>query len=518
MEALDPSELGVTFRGMLGSIREWVRGALLLFPAALAGLNLLDRKRGEEAFDLAVPVMVTGGMRTLLRVADFLMVSLYAGGAAVAALEFGFQYYFVPFGLALALTSGTISVVSRLKGAGEHAEADFVIKQSLWLALLVSAPITVFSHVYAEELVAILSNDGRTVELGGAYLRIVMYSVAFRFWSMIAARALAGSGDTRTPMYVRLLTLPTNIALNALLIFGVGGFPELGVRGAAWGTTAANVLAGFIFAGALLSGRYSVRFPVRGKQWDWGHATELIRVGLPLAGTRLSRTFGRFPFLFVLGLLGTNVVAAYAIGRRVMLLALMPAWGYSTASSTLVGQSLGAGDEEGADEYGWQTLRLALITQLLIGAGIFLAARPIAAGFDSEDLPLTVTFIRVFGLGVAGFSVSRTMRGALRGAGDTRWPLYGGIIGTYAVRLPVAALALPAGYTLTLFAGPVAATLGLSPTAVAIPGTGLGPFAVYLAILGDLYARAAVNLFRYWSGAWKDVARRAGVGAPADTD
>ncbi|WP_313693109.1 MATE family efflux transporter [Halorarum halobium] len=501
---------------MLGSLRERTRNALLSFPAALAKLNLLDRRKGEEAFDLAVPQMVTGGMRTLLRAADFLMVSLYAGGAAVAALEFGFQYYFIPFGLALALTSGTISVVSRLKGAGDHGEANFVIKQSLWLALLVSVPITVCSYFFAEELVGVLSNDARTVELGGAYLRIVMYSVAFRFWSMIAARALAGSGDTRTPMYVRLLTLPTNIALNALLIFGLAGFPELGIRGAAWGTTAANVLAGVIFAGTLLSGRYSVRFPVRGKQWDWGHARELVRVSLPLAGTRLSRTFGRFPFLFILGLLGTNVVAAYAIGRRVMLLALMPAWGYSTASSTLVGQALGAGDEAEADDYGWQTLRLALVTQLLIAAGIFLAARPLAAAFNSEDLPLTVTFIRVFGLGVAGFSVSRTMRGALRGAGDTRWPLYGGLISTYVVRLPVAVLALPVAYSVTVFAGPLATSLGLPETVVPLPGLGLGLLAVYLAILGDMYARAAVNLVRYWSGAWKDVARRAGVGSTAD--
>jgi putative MATE family efflux protein len=301
---------------MRSSLRDRLRSVLFAFRSLLAALGVIDRQKSEEAFDLAVPVMVTGGLRTLLRVADFLIVGMYAGGAAIAALEFGFQYYFVPFGLALALTSGTISVVSRFQGADRPAEANFAIKQSLWIAVLLAVPITVFTHYFAEELIDVLTNDARTIAPGGAYLRVVMYSVGFRFWSMIAARALAGSGDTRTPMYVRLLTLPTNVGLNAALIFGLGPFPELGVVGAAWGTVAATTLAGVVFAWALLSGRYSVRLPVGGKQWDTAIARELVRVSLPLAGTRLSRTFGRFPFLFLLGVLGTEVVAAYAIGRR----------------------------------------------------------------------------------------------------------------------------------------------------------------------------------------------------------
>jgi putative MATE family efflux protein len=489
---------------MLSTLQRRVRAALLYFPALLGRLGLVDREKATRAFDLAVPVMVTGGMRTLLRVADFLMVSFALGEAAVAALELGFQYYFIPFGLALALTSGTISVVSRFVGAEDYEEADFAVKQSLWLAILVSVPITVAGWVFARPLVDLLTNDAETIAYGTEYLRIVMLSVGFRFWSMIAARALAGTGDTRTPMYVRLLTLPTNVVLNAVLIFGLLGLPRLGVAGAAWGTVAANTLAAVIFFGLLLSGRREVRLRLGGKQWDWNVAGEIVRVGLPLAGTRLSRTFGRFPFLFVLGVLGTDVLAAYAIGRRVMLLALMPAWGYSTAASTLVGQAVGAGDEAEATDFGWQTLRIALITQLLIAAGIFLAAEPLARAFRASNLGLTATFVRVFGLGVGAFSVSRTLRGALRGAGDTRWPLYGGLLGTYVVRLPVAVAALPVGFGVTVLGYTVA------------PGLGWGLVAVYAAILADMYARALVNGVRYYSGEWRRVASESDVGATAD--
>jgi len=488
------------------AVRAAVRDVIMRFPGLLARLGLVDRRRGTEAFDLAIPVMVTGGLRVLLRVADFLMVGLAVGDAAIAALELGFQYYFIGFGLSLALSSGTISVVSRLQGAGEPDRADLAVKQSLWLSLLLSVPLTAATWGYAEPMVGVLSNDPRAIELGATYLRIVMLSLAFRFWSMIAARALAGSADTRTPMYVRLLTLPTNVVLNAVLIFGLGPAPALGVAGAAWGTAVANTLAALVFFGLLVSGRYVVTLPLSGPQLDLGLCREIVRVGLPLAGMRLLQTFGRFPFLFVLGVLGTPVLAAYAIGRRVMLLALMPAWGYATAASTLVGQAVGADDDREATAYGWQTARIALITQLLIGVVLAVAARPIALAFGTAYPDLAVAFIRVFGVVVAGFSLARTMRGSLRGAGDTRWPLYGTVVGSYLFRLPIAALALPAGYAVTVAGVSVA------------PGLGWGVPAVFAALIGDFYLKAAVNTARFRTGKWKQVARASGVGAGAGDD
>jgi putative MATE family efflux protein len=332
----------------------------------------------------------------------------------------------------------------------------------------------------------------------------VMLSMAPRFWSMIAARALAGVGDTRTPMYVRLLTLPTNLVLNAVLVFGLGPAPPLGVVGAAVATAAANTAGASVFAAVFLSGRWPIRLRVGGRQFDAGLAAEIVRVAAPLTGTRLARTFGRFPFLFVLGVLGTPSVAAYAVGRRVVLFAMMPAWGYATAASTLVGQAVGGGDDDTATRDGWATVRVALATQLLVAVVIAASAVPIARLFGTEDIALTAEFVRVFALGVAGFAVSRTTRGALRGAGDTRWPFYGTLLGTYALRLPLAFLALPVGYVVTF-----------GPLSVA-PGRGLGLVAVYAAILVDLYAKAGVNAARFATGRWKAVARASRVSAGGD--
>ena len=476
-----------------------LRRLVNVFPEGLARLGLVDREKAFASTDLAAPVMVTGGLRILLRVTDFLFVGIALGDAAIAGLELGFQYYFIGFGLSLAVSSGTISVVSRLQGADRPGRANLAVKQSLWLALLISVPLSVISWQYPETLLRLLTDNAATVRYGSTYLAIVMLSMVPRFWSMVAARALAGSADTRTPMYVRLLSVPTNVLLNAVLIFGLGPVRPMGIAGAAWGTVIANTLAAVIFFGLLVSGRYAVRLRLGGRQLVPSLLTEIVRVALPLSGMRLLQTIARFPFLFILGALGTPTLAAYAIGRRVMLFALMPAWGFATAASTLVGQQLGAGDADSATAYGWQSLRVALAVQLTVAAVLVVFARPIVSLFGTEYPALAAQFVRVFGLLVAGFSVSRTMRGSLRGAGDTRWPLYGTILGGYCFRLPVATLALPASAVLTV---PI---LGLSLT----PGLGLGLPAIFVALAGDFYLKAAVNAGRFWSGKWRDVAREA---------
>lgn len=488
------------------ALAAWTR-RLSAGAVAFAGLATrvsgVDPGRGRAIVELATPAMVTGGIFTVFRVVDFLMVSVALTDAAVAGLAFGFQYYFIGFTISIGLSSGTISLVSRFKGAGEDAMADFVVKQSLWFSLLLSTPMAVVAWVFAEPLVALLTDDPAAIGYGATYLGIVMLATICRFWSMVCAQGLSGCGDTRTPMLVSLVTIPANIGLNAALIFGLGPFPRLGIAGAAWGTVVASTLGASIFTAIYLSGRFALRLRLGGKQWDTGVAAELVRIGTPMAATRLIDTVGRFPFLFVLATLGTPVVAAFAIGRRVFQFALIPAWGYGTAASAFVGQSLGAGDEVTATAYGWDAVRIAVATQVVLAAVMVGFARPVVELFGTDTVALSVRFVWVFALGVAGFSVFQTLEGGLRGAGDTTWPLYGAAAGI-GLRLVVATFALPAA--LAFAVGPFSVSPGL--------GAGLG--AVFAAILLDWYVRAAVNTARFRGGRWRAVARRSSARAGAD--
>ncbi len=452
-------------------------------PRLLSKLGLLDERRGIKALSLAWPVIITGGLRVTLRLTDFLMVGIAIGAAGVAALGFGFQFFFIGFGLALAVSSGTISLVSQHHGAEDYDKANFVIKQSIWIALLISIPLMLFTFFYAEEMIALLGAKERVVQLGGPYLRILMLGLAFRFFSMIAARGFAGSGNTITPMYVQAFGVPFNVVLNWLLIFGIGVFPELGVFGAGLGTTITNLCVALILLTLLLSNRYSVSLRLKGKQWDTQVVKKLFTVSLPLLGMRMARVIGRFPFLWILATFGTGAVAAFQVGQRVQLLAMQPAWGFGTAASTLVGQSLGANDEKEARLCGWDTLKVALAVMLPIGLVIALLAGPISGIFSNDPavISLSKMFIWINAIGVFGYALNRIMRGNLRGAGDTRWPFYGNLIGMYGWMLPVS-------YIFGILLG-------------------YGLPAIFIGLLGNLFIPAVVNLIRFQSGKWKGVSR-----------
>jgi len=466
---------------------------LLLLPDGLARLGLVDRERARETFELALPAMTSGAIWMILRFADFFMVSLALTDAAVAAMQLAFQYYLVGFAVAMAVASGTMSLVARFKGAAEHENADLAVKQGIWLALLLSLPLIMVSWFFAEPLIGLFTQDSAVVRFGSTYLRIVMLGLLFRFGSLVGARGLEAAGNTTTPMYVSFLVIPLNFVLNAVLIFGLGPFPELGIAGAAWGTVLTSVVTLAIYLPIFLSGSFALRLVPGGRQWDTATAAEIVRIGIPLTGRQMANTVGNFPFLAILAVLGTPIVAAYAIGLQIMRIAMIPGYGYSTASSAMVGQKLGDGDADAARSYGWQTVRLGVATQVLIGAGMVLLARPLVAAFDTEAMELSIMFTRALAVGVVGNSIAMALQGGLRGAGDTTWPMYGAVLGM-ALRIALAALALPAGYLIAV--GPVGLT----------PGLELGIWVVLVAVIVDRYVRAAVNAIRFHGGKWQAVA------------
>lgn len=467
--------------------------------------GLVERWRAEETFDLALPILVTSTLRTLLRTTDFFIVSIALDDAAVAALEFGYQYYFLTLTVGMILSNGTISVVSRFIGAEDQRNADFTLKQALLLAVLFSVPISVGTWLYAPDLVDVLTDDPEVIRLGATYLQIVMLALVFRSWSLVALRGLQGAGDTLTPMLVRLVTLPTNIVLSAVLVFGVGPIPSFGIAGAAWGLAIAQTLASLLFFAGAVSGRLAVQLRLLdGRWWDWEIVGELVRVGYPLAGRRFVRYGVRFPFLFVLATLGTPVVAAFAVSRRIIRLARLPSNGFGTATGTLVGQELGAGDESEAEAFGRQITWISLLTQGGIALVVMLAAPVLVRVFGVAETGVAVLFVYVFGVTVLARSVTRILRASLQAAGDTTWPFYGTVVGS-SLRLVFALLALPVGM--------VVLSVGNWEL---VPGLGLGVAAVFAAILLDFYARLLVTAYRYRSGAWKLVARRSPVGQAGD--
>lgn len=458
--------------------------AIARVGSVLARLGFIDAGRAERISDLAWPRIVTGVARMSKTTADVAMVGIAVGAPAIAGVGYAIPFWALAFMLGGGIAGGTISLVSQRFAADQPVQGSVAIKVSAWIALGTMLPLVAVFWAFPAAMIGIIGSGDEAVALGADYLRIVCFSMPFAALNLVGSRALVAANDSWTPMIARAGGAVINVGLNAVFIFVF----DLGVIGAAIGTVIANVATTVVFAWGLTKGRlpYVGALPVRidwsAPHWDSATARQLVTISTPLALTNLGQHGGQFPMLAVVSLFGPDVVAAFVIALRLRDLMNTPGWGFGLASSSLVGQSLGTNLEEEAGAYAQDTLRFSVTVYSLAATIVFVLAYPIGGMFvdDPNILSTTVPLIRMTCLSVILWGVMNGSLGPLRASGDTRWPLYGQILGLFFFALPVAYL------------GAV---------------TSLGIAGLYIALLLETGVPAAVTYYRFRSEKWKIVSR-----------
>ena len=462
-----------------------VRFVLLTVGSALSALGLISTDRVERAADLSWPRIVTGLARMSKSTADVAMVGIALGPQAIAGIGYASPFWGLAFALGGGVAGGTIGMVSQRFGADAYDELGRSVTASAILAAAITIPVGMLFVLVPGQLIDLIGSGQRATAYGTDYLRVVGLGVPFAALNLVGSRTLVGADDAWSPMVLRGGGAIVNIVLNAVFLFGLG----MGVVGAAIGTVVANVLVFAAFAvGLPRGGLPGVPFPVRirpdGPLLDRSLLRDLVEMATPLIGTNLARTGAGFPKTAIVAMFGPNVVAAYVVAMRVRALMDTPNWGFSLASSSLVGQALGEDDERLADLWARDVLRLSMAVYVLIAVGVLVFARPISRVFvqDPAILPLVTVFVAVAAVSVVFSGVNGGATGPLRASGDTRWPLYSQLAGMYLVALPVAYLGTA-------------------------NGLGLGRPALYAAIVLEMAVPAAITYYRYQTGTWKIVSR-----------
>lgn len=415
------------------------------------------------------------------------MVGVAIGPAAIAGIGFTGPYWGLAFTIGGGFATGAIALVSQRYGAEAFDQLGQAVRSSAFLVVTVTLPITAVMWSFPTELIALLTDDAKAIELGTTYLQIVALGVPFAGLNLVGGRILIGADDAWTPMVLRAGGAVVNIGLNAVLIFGL----EMGVAGAGIGTVFANVGVTVAFAVGLVVGRFPgvgtfpVTVTVRGTYVHWETFRDLVTISLPPMGRRMVWTGARFPMLAFVALFGPNVVAAYVISRRIWDLMNTPGWGFGLAASSLVGQSLGESDEGTAEAYGHEIMRIAVVTYVLAAAVVFYFAEPIVVLFVNtpadETITVAVALVYAACLAVIARGIGGTYAGALDATGDTRWPFYSRSVGMFGVTLPLAYL----GAT-----------------------TPLGLYGLYLSYFGLSVVPAIINYYRFSTGRWKVISRQ----------
>ena len=394
----------------------------------------------RRVFALAWPVMAEQTFRTAMRTTDVLVTALFSP-AAVVAIGLADLYARFPLRIGLGLGGGAIALSSQDTGADATANRDEAVTQAILIGALAGVPFVLFGLLFGELAIDVFGRlvGERTspdvVALGSTYLAVVFATAPARHVALVGARALQGTGDTRTPMYVNVAANTLNIVGSVVLGLGLFGFPRLEVLGVGLATAGANVLTAGLLCAAIWGPWTGASFA---RPRDLTIASQLLRVSAPRVAEGFGSELAEFPFNALLLGFGEAVNAGFQIGRRAYQQVTGPlSRGYNVAASVLVGQALGAGDPDEARFNGWAVAGLGVLTVGAIGVGLVVAAPRLVPLFtdDASTIRYAVDFARVYGVAGAALACFSALSGSLQGASETRIPLVARVSGMFGLFL-----------------------------------------------------------------------------------
>jgi len=431
---------------------------------------------GAGVWTLAWPAIVANLLHASVGLVNIKLVG-GLGASAVAAVTTGNRVFFVLQAILMGVTAGTTALVARAWGAGDEDEAASVTRASTLACVVLAALLGGAGAFFAGELAGLFHLDAETLVLAANLIRWTsLFNVAFAVFFVVGT-ALRAAGDTRTPLWLGAFANVVNVVLVYGLVYGRLGLPALGVTGAAIASGLAFTAAGGLTLLLWLGGRLVVGVGAPGSLTS-ARVRALLRIGWPAALEQVAWQGGFIVFLWIVSFYGTAPYAAYGIGVTILAVSFVVGFGFQIAAATLVGQRLGAGDPEGAAASGWRAMRLAVAAMVVLGGAIIAGARPIAHLMidDPEVVRLTVVFIYILGAMQPLMAIEFTLGGALRGAGDTRYPFFAVLAGLLGMRCTLAAIAAWAGLPVEW---------------------------IFAALIGDYVVKASMLATRFRSGRWQ---------------
>jgi putative MATE family efflux protein len=391
---------------------------------------------------------------------------------------------------------GGTALVARLVGAGDRAEAVRATNQSILLAVLFGLVATPFVLAILPGGVGALGLTGDTAEAATHFLKPILTLLTCQLITQAGIACLVGAGDTRTGPVILSGVAMINIPLAWACYHGFGPIPAMEFFGIGVGTASSHAAGSLAMLAVLIHGRYGLRLRPALLAPDASLIYRLLRVSVPASVDSLSLGLCQLWFLSLVNELGQVAAAAHGMAIRCEGLGYMSGWAFAVAASALVGQNLGARRPHHAAHAAWVALGIGCVVMSCMGV-LFFTFAPDMLRFlspNEHQQPIVaagVPVLRLVAFAMPPLSAIIVLTGALRGAGDTRYPILLTWIGFLAIRIPLA-------YLLTR------SVVDLGPLGT-VPGWDLGLIGAWIAMFVDLLVRGVLFFARFLSGRWKTV-------------
>jgi putative MATE family efflux protein len=456
-------------QSLWSAVKESVRGSHRNYTTGPIGRAILL---------LAIPMVLEMIMESVFAVVDIFWVS-HLGTDAAATVGLTESLLTLIYALAIGLSIGAMAMVARRIGEQNPDGAARAAVQAIALALIVSIVLGAVGAPFASKLLKLMGGSPWVVEHGSAFTRIMLAGNATVVLLYMINAIFRGAGDAAIAMRTLWLANWINIVLGPCLIFGLGPFPKMGIVGAAIATNIGRG-TGALFAFSKLirsGGRFNIeRRHLRIEPSVIGRLLRLSATGTFQVFIGMASWIG---LVRIISSFGSNAVAGYTFGIRVIIFALLPSWGMANAAATMVGQALGARDPERAERAVWKAGFYNMIFLGVVGL-VFILCAPQIIWLYTDDPNVShygVDCLRIVAYGFLFYAYGMVLGQSFNGAGDTWTPT---IINLFVFWL----FEIPLAYVLSIVLG-------------------LGPRGVFVAITLAFSTLAVVSAAVFRRGRWK---------------
>ena len=387
-----------------------------------------DLTRGSllrHLFRLSGPIILSYILQEAFNIVDMIFVGRLGAGA-IAAVGISGNLIRLIGVFSLGISTGAGIIVAQSIGARNLSQAAHVAMQAILLAVLFSVGVTVIGYPLAEQgLRAVRMVDPEVLTLGTTYMHIILVGISTMFVSMTLGSIFRAGGDTITPMLVLIFSTVINIVLDPLLIFGLWGFPKLGVAGSAYATLIGRGASVLILLYLCWQGRSPVSLRNVRYRVDFTKMRDILRLGVYSSMQGFWRHISRLGFLWVIGPYGPVAVAAYTICMRLRILVMNPGFGIANAVVPLVGQNVGANQIGRAETSTRIANLLGAAIMAAIGVFFFIFPQTFIRIFTPEAAVIDIgtVYLRFIAPTFGFIAFSLILGRALNGAGDTFSPM-----------------------------------------------------------------------------------------------
>jgi putative MATE family efflux protein len=445
--------------------------------SAYATRDLTTGSIPRNLFFIAWPQFIEGLLRVVDQMADLVWAG-FLGTQAIAGLGVAQQYTGLSRTSRQGVDVAQRAMISRAIGMGDQALANHIVFQAWNLTLIFGAVMVLIGVVFTEPMLRLLGISEEVIAVGAPYMRLHFIGSLTQSFQQVSGHALAAAGDTLSLMKSTTITRVAHLALSPLFVFGLLGFPEMGVAGAALGNIISHGLGAALLFWILFRG--TSRLHVRLGEWrfDGPMMWRMIKLGWPAAINGMERSVAQLVMIRFVAPFGDIAVAAFTVTRRVEMFANLGSQGMGLASGVIVGQSLGAGKPERAKQTIYWATGYVLAVKAIVCFFLFSFPMLILSIFnrDPEFLELAQVWIRIQVAGFLFMGVGQVAQNSFQMAGDTMTPMLITLGALWGVEIPLS-------YVLSNF-------------------TWLGQFGIAWAIVVAMILRTIVYVPYFYWGRW----------------